>query len=75
MNELPTQTVEAFRLHADYRVFGEWNNRNRIVYNDTYKINHFYVFDIFDVGLNEWMSQHAVKEFVKEAGLEYIHVL
>lgn len=75
VNELPPQTVEVFELHADYRVFGEWNNKNRIVYNDTYKVNHFYVFDIFDVGLNEWLPQNAVKEFVKEAGLEYIHVL
>lgn len=63
-----------FKKHPSWRVFGEWGNKNKIVYNkDAY--NKWYVYDIYDVDSNEWLSQNIVKSFCKETGLIYIHEL
>lgn len=69
------KTIERFKTHPNYRVFGEWSNKNKIVYNDTGKIKHWYVYDIYDTELNIWLEQDVVKDFCKLAGLEYIHEL
>ena len=37
-----------FKRHSDWRVYGEWSNKNKIVYNDTGKVKHWYVYDIYD---------------------------
>lgn len=65
---------DIFANHPNYRVFGEWGNKNKILYNtDTYK--KWYVYDIYDTEAEKWLPQTEVKKFVDEAGLIYIHVL
>ena len=64
-----------FKEHSNWRVFGEYSNKNRIIYNDTGKIKHWYVYDIYDTNLGLWLEQDVVKDFCKLAGLEYIHEL
>lgn len=66
---------EAFKKHPSWRVFGEWGgSKNKICYNQEYK-NTWFVYDIYDVDTEEWLSQDIVKEFCKEANLVYIHEL
>lgn len=72
---LAEKTVEVFKTNADLIVFGEWTCKNKIIYNDTGKQNHWYVYDIFNTTTEEWMPQSLVKAFAAQAGLEYIHVL
>jgi hypothetical protein len=69
------KTLEMFIDYPNYRVFGEWSNKNKIIYNDTGKIKHWYVYDIYDTNLNIWLEQSVVKDFCKLANLEYIHEL
>lgn len=69
------KTIEMFKNYSNYRVFGEWSNKNKIVYNDTGKVKHWYVYDIYDADLGIWLEQSVVKDFCKLANLEYIHEL
>lgn len=69
------KTLKAFKEHPNYRVFGEWSNKNKIIYDDTGKIKHWYVYDIYDADLGVWLEQNTVKDFCKLANLEYIHEL
>ena len=69
------KTIEMFKTRPNYRVFGEWSNKNKIVYNDTGKVKHWYVYDIYDTDLGIWLEQSIVKDFCKLANLEYIHEL
>lgn len=69
------KTLEMFKSYPNYRVFGEWSNKNKIVYNDTGKVKHWYVYDIYDTKLEMWLEQNIVKDFCKLANLEYIHEL
>lgn len=69
------KTILRFKTHPNYRVFGEWSNRNKLIYYDTGKIKHWYVYDIYDTELNIWLEQDVVKDFCKLADLEYIHEL
>ena len=63
-----------FKKHPNWRVFGEWGNRNKIHYNqDAYQ--KWYVYDIYDVDTESWLHQDIVKEFCKNADLIYIHEL
>lgn len=63
-----------FKAHPNWRVYGEWGNKNKILYEaDNYK--KWYVYDIFDTDANAWLGQSTVKRFVAEAGLIYIHIL
>ena len=64
-----------FKEHSSWRVFGEWSNKNKIIYNDTGKVKHWYVYDIYDINLGLWLEQDTVKDFCKLANLEYIHEL
>lgn len=58
----------------NYRIFGEWGNRNKIIYNpEWYK--KWYVYDIYDVEKECWMPQDVVKLFCKDHNLIYIHEL
>ena len=64
-----------FKRYFDWRIYGEWSNKNKIIYNDTGKIKHWYVYDIYDDTNKCWLPQNIVKEFCKNIGLEYIHEL
>ena len=64
-----------FKEHSNWRVFGEWSNKNKIIYNDTGKVKHWYVYDIYDANLGMWLEQDVVKDFCKLVNLEYIHEL
>ena len=75
VQEFSGNTIEMFRDWYYYRVFGEWSNKNKIIYNDTGKVKHWYVYDIYDTKHNCWVEQDVVKDFCKLAGLEYIHEL
>lgn len=70
-----SDAVYIFKEHPNYRVFGEWSNKNKIIYRDTGKIKHWYVYDIWDTEARQWLTQSKVKDFCNEAKLEYIHVL
>lgn len=72
---LPEEAKRMFKEFPNFRVFGEWSNKNKIVYDDTGKIKHWYVYDIYDVEEGQWQYQAVVKSFCKHAGLEYIHEL
>lgn len=75
VQNLSEDTIEEFKNHPSWRIFGEWSNRNKIVYYDTNKKKHWYVFDIYDSEAEIWLHQDFVKVFCERAGLEYIHEL
>ena len=66
---------DIFKKCDNYRVYGEWSNKNKIIYTDTGKIKHWYVYDIYNYETKEWLSQDVVKHFCEKTGLEYIHEL
>lgn len=72
---LPDEAIEVFRAYPNFRVYGEWANKNKIIYADTGKVKHWYVYDIYDVETGQWQYQPVVKMFCEKAGLEYIHEL
>lgn len=72
---LPEAVINVFKAHPSYRVFGEWSNKNKIVYTDTGKVKHWYVYDIYDTDSEKWLTQDKVKAFCAETDLEYIHEL
>lgn len=72
---LPEKAKEEFKSLPQFIVFGEWSNKNKLVYDDTGKKKHWYVFDIYDTVLQQWVQQSYVKWFCKNAGLEYIQEL
>lgn len=70
------ETIAIFQAHPNWRIFGEWMGaKNKIAYYDTGKIKHWYVYDIFDTKTERWLHQDDVKQFCKDANLEYIHEL
>jgi hypothetical protein len=71
---LPEPAVGMFKKHPNFIVFGEWGNKNKIVYNKEF-YKRWYVYDIYDTMKEEWLPQKSVKIFAHKAGLEYIHVL
>ena len=72
---LSEEAISIFKEHPNWRVYGEWSNKNKIIYNDTGKVKHWYVYDIYDVILEQWLNQNYVKAFCKSANLEYINEL
>ena len=72
---LPKNVVNVFKTHPNWRIYGEWANKNKIIYTDTGKVKHWYVYDIYDVETEQWQTQDIVKQFCKDANLEYIHEL
>ena len=73
-NYAQTLDVAPFKIHSSWRVFGEWAQKNKIIYNPE-AMKKWYVYDIYDVNAESYLPQGTVKEFCKEANLEYIHVL
>lgn len=71
----PENVVDEFRKHPSWRVFGEANCKNKIIYNDTGKVQHWYVYDIYDTETKTYLLQDVVKDFCSAAGLEYINEL
>ena len=72
---LPDKTKDVFKEHPELVLFGEWSNKNKIVYSDTGKKKHWYVFDIYNRKKEIWEPQTFVKEICQLAGLEYIQEL
>lgn len=72
---LPEEAKRVFKSYAHFVVFGEWSNKNKIVYDDTGKKKHWYVFDIYDTVAQRWLPQLSVSVFCRSAGLEYIQEL
>ena len=75
VQEFSEERKALFKEHSSWRIFGEWSNKNKIIYNDTGKVKHWYVYDIYDTNLQMWLEQQMVKDFCKLANLEYIHEL
>jgi hypothetical protein len=74
VQNLPEATKDIFKSYPHFVVFGEWGNKNKIVYNkDNYK--KWYVYDIYDLSREEWLEQPHVKAFAYIANLTYIHEL
>lgn len=65
---------DGFKAHPNWRVFGEWLVKNKIVYDES-RVNKWYVYDIYDVSVGAWLPQATVKMFCDKYGFEYIHVL
>lgn len=73
-NYVRTLNKEPFKAYPNYRVFGEWLRKNKILYRpECMKI--WYVYDIYDVDKEQYLPQSEVKAFCKEANLTYVHVL
>lgn len=64
--------IKEFADTPNYRVFGEWATKNKIIYREDIK-KKWYVFDIFDVDKNEYLPQDMVKSFCAQHNLNYIH--
>ena len=75
VQSLSVEVIEKFKAHPEYRVFGEWNSKNKIIYTDTGKAMHWYVYDIYDADREKWLTQDIVKAFALACGFEYIHEL
>lgn len=64
--------ADEYKDIPNYIVFGEWAISHTVKYrNDV--MNKWYVFDIYDVKDENYLSQSDVKEFAKKHGLNYIH--
>ena len=68
------QTLDPNLFDERYVVFGEWLLQRKLKYNDS-AMYKWYVYDMYDLETNKWMTQDVVKEFCNKAGLNYIHVL
>lgn len=68
------QTLDPNLFDENYVVFGEWLIQRKLKYNDS-AMYKWYVYDMFDLEADAWVTQDIVKEFCNKAGLTYIHVL
>ena len=68
------QTLDPNLFDERYVVFGEWLLQRKLKYNDS-AMYKWYVYDMYDLETNKWMTQDVVKEFCNKAGLNYVHVL
>ena len=68
------QTLDPNLFDERYVVFGEWLLQRKLKYNDA-AMYKWYVYDMYDLETNKWMTQDVVKEFCNKAGLNYVHVL
>ena len=68
------QTLDPNLFDKRYVVFGEWLLQRKLKYNDS-AMYKWYVYDMYDLETNKWMTQDVVKEFCNKAGLNYVHVL
>ena len=73
-NWVQTLSANEYKEESQYIYFGEWGNKNKIVYNqDAYKI--FYFYDIYDKENKCYMPQSFVKAQAEIHHLTYIHEL
>lgn len=73
-NYVQTLDKDKFQDLGKRVLFGEWGVSHTVKYNaDAY--NKWYVYDMYDTEIEEWLPQSVVKEFAETHGLEYIHVL
>ena len=68
------QTLDPNLFDERYVVFGEWLLQRKLKYNES-AMYKWYVYDMYDLETNKWMTQDVVKEFCNKAGLNYVHVL
>ena len=73
-NYVQTLNPNDYKSTPDYVIFGEWGCKNHIKY-DQESYGKWYVYDIYDVEREQYLSQTEVKKFAKEHNLTYIHVL
>lgn len=73
-NYVQTLSVEPFRNHPSWFVFGEWNGTNKIKYLPEYT-KKWIVYDIYDTETELWQHQDIVKKFCNDYGFLYIHEL
>jgi ATP-dependent RNA circularization protein (DNA/RNA ligase family) len=75
IQNLSEHALAQFKAHPEYRVFGEWcAKKNKIVYEKISK-TPWYLFDIYDVEEEKWLTQDIVRDFARRCGFEYIHEL
>lgn len=67
------QTLDPNLFDENYVVFGEWLIQRKLKYNDS-AMYKWYVYDMFDLEADAWVTQDIVKEFCNKTGLTYIHV-
>lgn len=67
--------VDYLNSHENHIFFGEWSNKNKIVYTDTNKVKHWYVFDIFDAEAHDYLPAAQVTSICNNIGFEHINVL
>lgn len=63
-----------FKNTPNYIIFGEWAQKNKILYNPE-NMKKWYVYSIYDTDKENWLEVDAVKEFAKSHNLTYIHEL
>jgi len=73
-NFAQTLNVATYADTPNLVIFGEWLRKNKIIYDEK-TMYKWYVYDIYDLSTEQWMSQNFVKEFCKTHDLIYIHVL
>lgn len=61
-----------FEGHPDWYVFGEMLVRHTIQYDDD-RYGKWYVYDIYDAKIEQWLRQAEVEQFCRDSGLEYVH--
>lgn len=74
-NYVQSLNANEFKDYPDYVVFGEWTGaRNAIIYYPE-STGKWYVFDIYDVNTEKYLSQSEVKKFTEEHGLIYVNTV
>lgn len=63
---------DEYKNEANYRYFGEWVVKNKIVYRQEC-VRHWYVFDVYDTDKKRWLLQKEVKSLCEKHNLEYVH--
>lgn len=71
-NYVQSLNPEEYKDDANYIYFGEWTNKNKIIYFEQWN-KHFLCFDIFDNENKCWMPQKFVKQQCEKHNLNYIH--
>lgn len=72
-NYIQELDVDEYKDYPNYVIFGEWTGaRNAIIYNQECT-KKWYVFDIYDVDKEEYLSQEYVKEFAQQHNLIYVN--
>lgn len=67
-----TQTLDAAKLLPNKRYFGEWLVRHKVDYGDNF--NKFYLFDIYDEELQEYLPLDFVKAEAERLNLNLVPI-